>query len=78
MNGICMCTSGPPAGGRCMACGAYGEPIPSPYVPQPVVDRPIVMPATEIHHHHHTGLTADEVREIVREELEKAARANAS
>jgi hypothetical protein len=75
MRGICGCVTGPPPGGICNACGAWGVGYNPPYgVPaQPPPNAPVVpyaapgpiqfIPAP---------LTADEVRKIVREELERA------
>lgn len=66
MKGICGCVTGPPPGGICNACGAWGvgyyppgSPAPHPMTPGPWTYMP-------------TPLTADEVRRIVREELERA------
>lgn len=68
MKGICGCVTGPPPGGICNACGAWGvgyrPPYEAPIPPQPFNPGPITfVPAP---------LTADEVRKIVREELERA------
>ncbi len=61
MRGVCMCTTGPPPGGRCSVCGIAGEPLYKPGGP--------VQPPREILVH---GLTEARVREIVREELQYA------
>jgi hypothetical protein len=59
--GVCMCTTGPPPGGRCSACGAVGPTIydtPSPPPPTPRVGRVEV-----------AQLTEEDIRRIFREEL---------
>lgn len=66
--GICGCVTGPPPGGICGACGAWGvgyrppygppDPLPS-FTPGPVQFVPL-------------PLTGDDVRRIVREEIEAA------
>lgn len=73
MHGICGCVTGPPPGGICNACGAWGvgyvPPFgvpaqPPPNAPNPFMPGPLQwVPAP---------LTAEEVRKIVREELERA------
>ena len=71
MNGICMCVSGPPPGGICGACGAWGAGYHPPYrAPQNPLPMPDFKPGpiTFVP----APLTADEVRKIVREELERA------
>lgn len=67
MRGVCMCVCGPPAGGVCNACGAVGPPLPgqgcAPPLPTPV--------GTGTYHFTPTPLTAEDVRRIFREELER-------
>lgn len=65
MNGICGCVMGPPPGGRCNACGAVGpplhyEPYPHPYDKGHYTFTP-------------TPITPEDIRRIVREEIERAA-----
>lgn len=67
MSGICMCVTGPPPGGVCVACGAVGPPMvyppPLPYQPLPPAQGGCV-PLKQ--------LTEDDVRRIIREELDRA------
>jgi len=67
MRGVCMCVTGPPAGGQCMACGAFGPPLPGPW-PAPSAPRPYMpgptVPAPR-------PLSEEDVRRIIREELDR-------
>lgn len=70
----CMCVTGPPPGGICNACGAwgvgYGPPYGVPQPPPPNAPQPIQWPPAVTFVL--APLTAEEIRKIVREELERA------
>jgi len=65
---VCGCISGPPPGGICNACGAWGvgyrPPYEAPLPPQPSPWPPGV-------HFVPAPMTGEEIRKIVREELER-------
>jgi hypothetical protein len=64
MTGICNCVCGPPRGGQCSACGAYGEPIiPHGPAPQPIFIWPQFYPKQ---------LTEEDLRRIIREEIKRS------
>ncbi len=68
----CGCVMGPPAGGLCRACGAVGAPLPIQYLYPPVY-APMPYAPGCAPTYGPICLTADDVRRIVREELERAA-----
>lgn len=74
MYGICGCVTGPPPGGICNACGAWGvgyvRPFGVPAQPPPNAPVPYAVPGPI--QFVPTPLTAEDVRKIVREELERA------
>lgn len=63
MRGVCMCTCGPPAGGVCNACGAVGPALPG--------QQAHYEPGRGFYSFTPAPLTADDVRRIFREELER-------
>lgn len=83
--GVCHCVVGPPANGRCGACGAYGPTIPWQYPPLPVrpfpgplPQPPMPTPTPQPEPYPRPPipvpvepLTEEQIREIVREEIQK-------
>lgn len=67
--GICNCVR-PPSHGMCNACGMN-------FGPTPGTSRAPVSSPSEIHHHA-AGPSADEIRQIVREEIARALRESAN
>lgn len=61
--GVCNCVGGPPPHGICGACGAAGQ----FYQGWQQQRAPVPSPITVV-----SGLTAEQVREIVREEIAAA------
>lgn len=76
MRGICMCVTGPPAGGVCNACGAVGPPLAGPNYPY--APWPPTPPPEPGRYYPPNPLTPEEVRKIVREEIEKGRASGAS
>lgn len=66
-RGVCMCVTGPPAGGVCAACGAVGAPLPYPAGPPAPAPQPVGR--VEVHHY---PASEDAIRRIVREEIARA------
>lgn len=66
--GVCNCVGGPPAYGICGACGIAGA-----YYTPPGSQQPTAQPQTGTLIIRE-GLTEDQVRKIIREELANAAK----
>ena len=65
MMGVCGCVTGPPPGGICNACGAVGPGYAPPGMPNP--------PVYQRGFYEAPALTEEQVRRIIREELERAS-----
>lgn len=74
MIGICMCVTGPPPGGICNACGAWGVGYSPPYgAPQNPLPASDFKPGP-IQFYIPTPLTLEDIRKVVREELERSSK----